>query len=129
LIEEVKTMNSKATLYLDPKILKAAKIKAAHSEKTLSYLVNEALKLSLQKDAADYKAIKDRAQESSIPFETVLAKPLVAEMVVQKLLEILGDPESDFKLSPAVKKRLAKSHLKKNLLSAEQVASQLGLKW
>ena len=37
-------MNLKATLYLDQKILKAAKIKAAHTEKTLSYLVNEALR-------------------------------------------------------------------------------------
>src|SRR5438309_1424296 len=99
-------MNSKATLYLDPKILKAAKIKAAHSEKTLSYLVNEALRLSLQEDAAVYKAVKDRAKEPSIPLEAILARPVVAEMVEQKLLEILGDPESEFKLSPAVKKRL-----------------------
>ena len=65
-------MNSKATLYLDPKILKAAKIKAAHSEKTLSYLVNEALKLSLREDAADYEAFEKRAKEPSRSLENVL---------------------------------------------------------
>ena len=65
-------MNAKATLYFDPKILKAAKIKAAHSERTLSYLVNEALRLSLREDAADYDAFQKRAKEPSRSLETVL---------------------------------------------------------
>jgi len=65
-------MNTKATLYLDPKILKAAKIKAAHSEKTLSYLVNEALRLSLREDAADYEAFEKRGKEPSRSLESVL---------------------------------------------------------
>jgi len=65
-------MNSKATLYLDPKILKAAKIKAAHTEKSLSYLVNEALRLSLREDAADYEAFDKRAKEPSRSLESVL---------------------------------------------------------
>ena len=65
-------MNSKATLYLDQKILKAAKIKAAHTEKTLSYLVNEALKQSLREDSADYDAFQKRDKESSRSLESVL---------------------------------------------------------
>ncbi len=65
-------MNSKATLYLDPKILKAAKIKAAHTEKSLSYLVNEALRLSLREDAADYEAFEKRAKEPARSLESVL---------------------------------------------------------
>jgi hypothetical protein len=65
-------MNSKATLYLDQKLLKAAKIKAAHTEKTLSYLVNEALRQSLQEDAADYSAFNKRAKESARSLESVL---------------------------------------------------------
>jgi hypothetical protein len=65
-------MNAKATLYLDPKILKAAKIKAACTEKTLSYLVNESLKLSLKEDALDYEAFDKRSKESSRPLESVL---------------------------------------------------------
>jgi hypothetical protein len=65
-------MNTKTTLYLDHKILKAAKIKAAHTEKTLSYLVNEALRSSLREDAADYKAFEKRSKESSRGLECVL---------------------------------------------------------
>ncbi len=65
-------MNSKATLYLDQKLLKAAKIKAAHAEKSLSYLVNEALRQSLQEDAADYEAFDKRAKEPARSLENVL---------------------------------------------------------
>jgi hypothetical protein len=122
-------MNAKATLYLDPKLLKAAKIKAAHTEQSLSYLVNEALKLSLREDAADYGAFEKRAKEPARSSLPVLDQPMISELVEQRLLEILGDPEADFKLSPAVKKRLAKRYSKKDLLSAEQAASRLGLKW
>jgi hypothetical protein len=117
-------MNAKATLYLDPKILKAAKIKAAHTEKSLSYLVNEALKLSLQESAADYGVPK--ASQMS---ESSLTKPMVAEIVEQKLLELFGDSESDLKLSAAMKKILAKRYHKKDLISADQAAAKLGIKW
>jgi hypothetical protein len=65
-------MNAKATLYLNPKILKAAKIKAASTDKTLSYLVNEALKVSLREDASDYGAFEKRSHETSRSLEAVL---------------------------------------------------------
>jgi hypothetical protein len=65
-------MNAKATLYLDPKILKAAKIKAAHAEKSLSYLVNESLRLSLREDALDYEAFEKRKSEKTQTLESVL---------------------------------------------------------
>ena len=65
-------MNAKATLYLDSKLLKAAKIKAAHTEQSLSYLVNEALKLSLQEDAADYEAFEKRSKEPARSLESIL---------------------------------------------------------
>jgi len=122
-------MNAKATLYLDPKILKAAKIKAAHAEKSLSYLVNEILKLSLQEDAANYEPFEKKAKTTGRGQDAVLTKPMVAEIVEQKLLEIFGDSESDLKLSPAVKKILAKRYHKKDLLSADQAAAKLGIKW
>ena len=65
-------MGSKATVYLDPKIYKAAKIKAAHTEQSLSYLVNEALRLSLKEDAIDYEAFEKRAKEPARSLEAVL---------------------------------------------------------
>lgn len=65
-------VNAKATLYLDPKILKAAKVKAALNETSLSYLVNEALRLSLKEDALDYEAFDKRKKEPSRPLSAVL---------------------------------------------------------
>ncbi len=65
-------MNAKATLYLDPKVLTAAKVKAAHTDKSLSYLVNEALKLSLRDDAIDYAAFEKRAKEPARSLKSVL---------------------------------------------------------
>ncbi len=65
-------MGSKATVYLDPKLYKAAKIKAAHTEHGLSYIVNEALRLSLKEDALDYEAFEKRGKESSRSLESVL---------------------------------------------------------
>ena len=65
-------MGSKATIYLDPKIYKAAKIKAAHTEQSLSYLVNEALRLSLKEDSIDYDAFEKRAKEPARSLESVL---------------------------------------------------------
>jgi hypothetical protein len=65
-------MNAKATLYLDPKLLKAAKIKAAHTEHSLSYLVNEALRMSFKDDTADYEAFEKRGREPARRLSTVL---------------------------------------------------------
>jgi len=65
-------MGSKATVYLDPKIYKAAKVKAAHTDHSLSYIVNEALRLSLREDAQDYAAFEKRAKEPSRTLESVL---------------------------------------------------------
>ena len=70
--EEVISMNTKATVYLDPKILKATKIKAAYSGKTLSYLANEALRLSLCEDPTDNEAFEKRAKEPARSLESVL---------------------------------------------------------
>ena len=56
-------------------------------------------------------------------------KPFVDAMVEQKLIEILGDPDSSFRLSPEIKARLRKSYKPKELRSAENVAAELGLKW
>ena len=56
-------------------------------------------------------------------------KPFLDQMVEQKLIELLGDPDSSLKLSPEIKARLRKGYKLKELRSAESVAAGLGLKW
>jgi len=56
-------------------------------------------------------------------------RPLVAEMVEQKLLEILGDPDEGLKLAPEIKARIRRKYRKHDLRPAAEVAGRLGLKW
>jgi hypothetical protein len=62
----------RTTVYLDPKIYRAAKVKAALTGKPFSTIVNEALILSLREDEADLTAFQTRRKERSRPFEDVL---------------------------------------------------------
>ena len=66
--------HSRTTLYLDPKIHRALKVKSATTDRSISEIVNEALIESLREDAVDLKAFEKRAKEPSRPFEKVLAE-------------------------------------------------------
>jgi len=69
----MKTQQTKrATVYLDPELHKALKIKSAHSEQTLSELVNKAVRQSLAEDHEDLLAFEERKDEPNLDFEDVL---------------------------------------------------------
>ena len=59
-------------MYLDLNIHKALRIKAAETDRSVSELINEALKRSLSEDAEDLAAFKERAREPNLSFEEVL---------------------------------------------------------
>lgn len=65
-------MLKRTTIYLDPKLHQAVKMKAVQSHSSVSDLVTEALRLSLKEDAIDLQAIKDRIREPSRSYEAVL---------------------------------------------------------
>jgi hypothetical protein len=65
-------MLKRTTVYLDPKLHRAIKMKAIQLNAAVSDLVNEAVRLSLKEDAIDLKAIKDRVHEPSRSYEAVL---------------------------------------------------------
>jgi hypothetical protein len=66
--------HSRTTLYLDPKIHRALKVKSATTDRTISEIVNEALIEALREDAIDLAAFRKRAKEPSRPFEKILAE-------------------------------------------------------
>lgn len=66
------TETKRATVYLDPQMHKALRIKSAATSRSLSELVNEAVRLSLAEDAADLAAFEERADEPVISFEDFL---------------------------------------------------------
>ena len=63
---------SKITLNLDDTILKALKLKSSETKQSMSELVNDALKASLQEDLEDIKSWEDRKGEDTYDYEEFL---------------------------------------------------------
>ena len=66
------TKVKRATIYFDPTLHRALRIKAAETDTSLSDLVNVAVRRSLKEDAADLAVFEARAREPVLPFEAVV---------------------------------------------------------
>jgi hypothetical protein len=62
----------RATIYFDPMMHKALRIKAAETSRSISDIVNTAVRLALAEDAADLAAFEERENEPLLSFEEVL---------------------------------------------------------
>lgn len=62
----------RATVYFDPALHRALRLKAAETDRSLSDLVNEAVRYCLSEDAEDLSAFEERADEPDLPFEGVV---------------------------------------------------------
>ncbi len=62
----------RANVYFDPDLHRALRVKAAETDRSLSDLVNEAVKLSLAEDEQDLAAFNERAAEPNLVFEDVV---------------------------------------------------------
>ena len=60
------------TVYIEPELKKALKMKAAETEQKVSAIVNEAVRVLLQEDAEDLAAIEARQNEPRKSFESFL---------------------------------------------------------
>jgi len=65
-------LQKRTTIYFDPNIHRVLRIKSAELDRSVSELVNEAVKLSLAEDAEDLAAFDDRAHEPNLLFEDVV---------------------------------------------------------
>ena len=70
----MKTNTKRTTIYLDPQLHHALRIKAAETEHSMSDLVEEAIKFSLAEDSVDLAAFDERKDEPSLAFEDVVKK-------------------------------------------------------
>ena len=68
----MKSAQKRATVYFDSQIHRALRLKAAEADRSVSDLVNEAVRMSLAEDAEDLAAFEERASEPSLAFEDVL---------------------------------------------------------
>ena len=62
----------KVTLNLEDTILQALKLKASETNQSMSELVNDALKASLQEDLEDIKSWEERKGEDTYSYEEFL---------------------------------------------------------
>ena len=56
-------------------------------------------------------------------------KELVRAIVVDRLRDLLGDPDLGFQLGDGLRARLKESLSNRERLSGEDIADQLGLRW
>ncbi len=66
--------SKRTTVYFDPEIHQALRLKSAVSERSISEMVNDAVRTSLAEDAEDLAAFDDRADESAIDFDDFVKK-------------------------------------------------------
>lgn len=64
------TSPKRATVYFDSVLHKALRLKAAETERSVSDVVNEAVRVLLAEDADDLAALRDRADEPAVSFES-----------------------------------------------------------
>jgi predicted transcriptional regulator len=62
----------RTTIYFDPEIHRALRHKAAATERSVSDLVNEAVKLTLREDAGDLQAFEQRRGGPLLSFDDVV---------------------------------------------------------
>ena len=62
----------RATVYFQPELHKAIRLKAAHTNRSVSDIVNDAVRLALREDHEDLRAFEDRVAEPIISYEALL---------------------------------------------------------
>jgi plasmid stability protein len=62
----------RSTVYFDPHIHRALRMKAAETDRSISDLVNDAVKTALSEDAEDLAAFEERSGEPNLSFEEVV---------------------------------------------------------
>ncbi len=65
-------MNKRSTIYFEPELHRALRIKAANTERSISDLVNDSVRQALREDQEDLPAFEERAAEPTITYEALL---------------------------------------------------------
>jgi len=68
----MKNAARRSTTYFEPDLHRALRIKSAHTQRSLSQLVNEAVRQALQEDPEDLEVFDARAKEPLISYEELL---------------------------------------------------------
>lgn len=64
--------SKRSTVYFEPEVHQALRLKAAHTHRSVSDLVNEAVRSILLEDQQDLAAYADRVSEPEMTYEAML---------------------------------------------------------
>jgi hypothetical protein len=62
----------RSTIYFDPELHRAIRLKAAATDASISDIVNDAVRRPLSEDASDLREFEKRRREPTLPFEDVV---------------------------------------------------------
>ncbi len=68
------TQLKRATIYLDPDLHKALRLKAVETSRSVSELVNNAVREALAEDAEDIAAFEERVREPLISYDEMVKR-------------------------------------------------------
>jgi len=66
------TTSKRSTVYFDEALHAALRLKAAHTHRSVSDIVNEAVRVALAEDQEDLAAFQERAGEPTLSYEELL---------------------------------------------------------
>lgn len=64
--------SKRSTVYFDPQLHAALRLKAVHTNRSLSDIVNDAVRQALAEDQEDLAAFEERVSEPTISYEALL---------------------------------------------------------
>jgi len=67
-------LTKRSTIYLNPEIHKALRIKALETSRSMSDLINDAVKEALAEDAEDLTAFEERKDDPLISYEEMVKR-------------------------------------------------------
>ena len=68
------TLSKRSTIYLDPALHQALKIKSLETSRSMSEIINDAVKEALSEDAEDLAVFDERQDESLISYEDMVKR-------------------------------------------------------
>ena len=68
------SLTKRSTVYLDPALHKALRLKALETSRSMSELINEAIRESIAEDAEDLAAFDERANEPLISYDEMVKR-------------------------------------------------------
>ncbi len=68
------TLSKRSTIYLDPALHQALRMKSLETSRSMSEIINDAVREALAEDAEDLAAFKERSHEPLISYERMIQR-------------------------------------------------------